>query len=172
MSTYGPFDEHLGPVKISDITNKLWRPRDIAERIDGVTVRQIADLAERGIITPVIQAAGRGTSRIYDASGLYSIIIGLQARSFLGHAETKGLIDFLLEVEAGEKPPIMCLLKKNLFEQEHGRFEIDVFSKDDKGNWDHDLFDGPWGPDPLLDGVRLLIHLHTIKYNLRLKFRY
>ena len=167
MPIYEPFDGNKRPVKISDITNKLWRPKDIAERIDGLTVRQIADVAERGIITPVVQADGRGTSRIYDASGLYSIIVGLQARAFLNHAETKGLIDFILEIEARSKPPFMCLLRKDA----QGRWDIDIVSKDDKDRWDHKLLEGVLGFDPLVDGVRLLIHLHTIRYNLRSKFR-
>lgn len=163
---YSPFNEHRRPIRITEITNNFWRPKEIALRLPEINVRQISDLAEKKVITPAIEADGAGTSRMYDAIGLYSLIVALTARNYFKHSEVKQLIKILLKEESNpEQIPLMCLINW----KKAGHFIVDTFFERD-GGWDHHLLTRPWGVESIKDYSRHLINLHGIKYDLRSAF--
>lgn len=53
----------------------LYTPGEISAKVDGVTVRIIADLAEKKFITPVKETSGPGTARLYDKTGILRIML-------------------------------------------------------------------------------------------------
>jgi hypothetical protein len=150
----------ITPIKFSEITQHFWRPKDIEARLALVSTRQIADLAERGIISPVIDADGRGTTRIYDGAGLYSIVLGQVTRMFLNHNDLKTFIQIILDKEKtainAKEPdvPIMCLIKY----ETKGDFTV---------NFIYEIVTELWIANNIRDYGRYLINLHSIKYNLK-----
>jgi DNA-binding transcriptional MerR regulator len=53
----------------------LYTPGEICKKLDGVNSRTIADMAEKGLIVPVKDSDGGGTSRLYDKEGVFKIVL-------------------------------------------------------------------------------------------------
>jgi len=53
----------------------LYTPGEICKKLDGINPRAIADMAQRGLVIPVKEASGAGTSRLYDKAGVFKIMV-------------------------------------------------------------------------------------------------
>jgi len=128
-------------LKVEQITDNFWRPKEIAEKIDDATTRQLADLAERGIITPAVETSGAGTSRLYNHTGIYSIMIAVGLRKVLSPALLKDTIDTILKYEKDSKPFKPELVVIHPFFDKNAQSENDVhltffYQKNDPALWD------------------------------------
>ena len=88
----------------------LFRPKEISQIFTEATVRRIAYLAERGIITPVVQADGRGTSRIYDIDGVFYILLSLYTRPFIGIEGSKRLVKLITDMKKRNEIKRYCVI--------------------------------------------------------------
>jgi len=72
----------------------LYYPSEIVKKTNGfVSVRQITDLAEKGVVTPVRDTNGGGTPRLYDDAGVLKIFIAVSLRGILNAKELIGLFN-------------------------------------------------------------------------------
>jgi len=75
---------------------RFWAPSEICKSIlRGVTVRQITDLAEQKIITPVRETPGQGIPRFYDDRGVLEIAIACTLRALVSPRHAKLIMDFV-----------------------------------------------------------------------------
>ena len=58
----------------------FWNPSEIADKIPGISTRQITDLAEKRIIEPYKQTLGRGLSRLYTTYNVFEIMCAISVR--------------------------------------------------------------------------------------------
>jgi hypothetical protein len=58
----------------------LYSAGQIVKRLNGVTTRQILDLAEKGLITPARETTGAGSPRLYDFQNIFEICVCLAVR--------------------------------------------------------------------------------------------
>ena len=58
----------------------LYSAGEIVNKLRGVTTRQILDLAEKRLITPVRETTGAGSPRLYDFQNIFEICICLAIR--------------------------------------------------------------------------------------------
>lgn len=94
--------------------DKVYYPKTIIEKFPHITKRQIAYYAEQKIINPIIESSGRGTSRIYDFSGVLSIILALEIRAFLKKKELTVVIKaFQKKVKEGLPHRYISIAKNN-----------------------------------------------------------
>jgi len=59
---------------------RLYSAGDIVKKLRGVTARQILDIAEKGLVTPVRETTGAGSPRLYDFQNIFEICLCLAVR--------------------------------------------------------------------------------------------
>ncbi len=139
--------------EIGEITDRLWRPKEISERIDDVTPRQITDLAENKIIEAAMDTIGAGTTRLYDGAGIYSIMIATALRKVLNPTVLKTTIKCIFECEGSTdfkgtknfKPELVVI--HPFYEGTRANFNITIdahltffYQKNDPDLWDTIMF--------------------------------
>jgi len=90
----------------------FFKPKEISEKT-GITTRQLADMAEKEIVHPVIKAAGYGSSRYYDTKGLFAIFLAASVRRLLPIGEQRTLVSKAVDNEAAEKKRF-CFLDRDI----------------------------------------------------------
>jgi len=161
-------------VKIESTTDKLWRPKEIQERIEGITTRQLTDLAEREIIKAAHETTGAGTSRLYDHTGLYSIMIAMALRGSVKRSSLNKMINTIIQTEKSNdhfKPEVLII---NLFNGENAKVEDGglqmtfFYQKNDGEIWNKlGLLVGGANPKSYVTHV---VFLHDIKRTLKRLF--
>ena len=87
---------------------KIFTPKEICEKIPSVTRRQITDLAEKGLITPIKETSGQGVPRLYDMDGVFKISLAVTLRNVIAPREIANIIGMLKHDPDGE----MVVLRK------------------------------------------------------------
>ena len=81
----------------------LYTPGEICKKIDGLTVRVIADLAEKGFILPAKDTSGPGTSRLYDKDGIFKIMLYAALRGGLPRDVQTNIINKIIDAAKENK---------------------------------------------------------------------
>jgi DNA-binding transcriptional MerR regulator len=61
----------------------IYTPSEICSKLNGITPRQITDLAEKKIIIPAKDTPGQGSMRLYDKKNIRDIMIALALRGYI-----------------------------------------------------------------------------------------
>mgnify|MGYP001251077585 CR=1 FL=1 len=97
---------------------KLYSAGQIVEKLNGVTTRQILDLAEKGLIKPARETTGQGSPRLYDFQNIFEICICLALRgNFARSGKTLSNIYLILSIIRKE----MEIVQKSETEKEFDR---------------------------------------------------
>ena len=80
---------------------EIYTPSEICSKLDGVTPRQITDLAEKGIIVPAKPSAGQGSMRLYGKANIREMLIALSLRGIISGKPLRSLLDKILLAQPG-----------------------------------------------------------------------
>lgn len=162
-------ENNLVSVRMQDITDRLWRPKEIETRLRGISTRQITDLAERKIITPALDTTGAGSARLYDACGLYSILLSLAVRGILTPSEVSTFVTVALSMENEPLLPAFCAI--NIHENLGMRYlSFNPYSPEQSADLWHFLNAISVGECPK-DYLTSIINLRGIKRRLQIAFK-
>lgn len=147
------------------LKQRVWRPKEIQSRIPKITTRQIADLAEKGIVTPTEETSGAGTPRTYDLEAVYGIAIALSIRKIAPPEMIKSVVKRLIGLEAIDKGPHRPFFAKISFSQTRDSYSMSVhYQKNDPNIWDQCFsLIRDRSPQSYVDVV---INIHDMKFNL------
>jgi len=126
----------------------IYSAGEIVKKLKGVTTRQILDLAEKGLITPIRETTGAGSPRLYSFQNVFEICLCLAVRGRIpAGTATQELITKVLqfvreetrkEIEKKPKKSSFEDLARFLIENESGNFEPPPFDVLFIGYDDHD----------------------------------
>ncbi len=109
----------------------LYTPGEICKKIDGLTVRVIADLAEKKFILPVKDTSGPGTARLYDKDGVFRIMLYAALRGGLPRDVQVDIIKQLMEMLPGNAKAVVF----NYGLDKKGEFIYQIVSPNPEGFW-------------------------------------
>ncbi len=96
------------------VTKNLMLPTEITKIINDLSVRQITDLAEKGVITPAEETRGQGVARFYDRLNVLSLAVAGALRGILSPRDEKQVVikfrEFIEKEEKGEIEPFDLLI--------------------------------------------------------------
>ncbi len=97
---------------------QIYSPTEITKKVEGLTVRQITDLAEKGIVAPVKETSGAGYARLYDTRGILQMLICVSVRGFFPNDKLPELLEQIDFLTRRENSPIKYLVIKRRGEGE------------------------------------------------------
>lgn len=74
---------------------ELYSPREIVAKIEGAHIRQVADLVEKGVVTPTRDTTARGIPRLFNKEGIKDLMIGLCCRGKLHPNWVKTVMSYI-----------------------------------------------------------------------------
>ena len=87
----------------------LWKPNEIVKRMPGVSTRQIADMAEKGVIKPLVKADGPGTSRLYNQNGVFSFMVAQVVRRYLSQDDLRAVVKRIVGLRERNEMKNLCV---------------------------------------------------------------
>jgi len=99
----------------------FYTPGEICKRVEGINPRAIADIAERGLVIPVKESSGAGTSRLYDKEGVFRIMVIAAMRGAIPIEKQTEFIKHIFNGKEDEGDLIICDGLKSAYFTKSGR---------------------------------------------------
>ena len=99
-------------------TKLLYTPGEICAKITGINPRIIADMAEKGLITPVKDTSGAGSARLYDKQGVFRIAVFCALRGV-----------FSLKLQAQFVDDVLNIIEDDASKTKNCMAEIDIMNE-------------------------------------------
>lgn len=103
----------------------LYTPGEICERLTGINPRIIADMAEKGLVTPVKDTTGAGSSRLYDKQGVFRIAVFCALRGVFSLKLQAQFVDDVLNIiEDDASKTLNCMAEIDVMNESVTLFNI------------------------------------------------